>query len=216
MGIAERKEREFLRREREILDAAFRLFAADSWHTVTVEQIAERAEIGKGTIYKHFASKDEIYARLWMDFFEELLDRLHTIDPALDVLSRLRAAIAHVWDQHRERRDYHRILDYCERVDFRKSVVEDTRVRMEAIESEVNRLIFSIIQEGIEQGIFPRKPPEELVFGARAALTGAIRLVWGGRLEGVVEPAVLQEELTNFMLAGMMYQDQIRPIAAMA
>lgn len=33
------------------------------WQTVTIEQIAERAEIGKGTIYKHFKTKDEILYR---------------------------------------------------------------------------------------------------------------------------------------------------------
>ena len=63
MGISERREREFQRREGEILDAALELFSADDWQSVTIDQIARRAEIGKGTVYLHFASKDEIYAR---------------------------------------------------------------------------------------------------------------------------------------------------------
>jgi AcrR family transcriptional regulator len=217
MGIQERREREFLRREREILDGAHYLFAGDSWHSVTVEQIAERAEIGKGTIYKHFNSKDEIYARLWMDFFGEMVDRLRTVDPTLDVASRLRAVVAHVWEQHQERKDYHRIIDYCERVDFMAGLGEATRARMQAIDAEMNGIIFSIVQEGVEQGLFPRRPPEELVFGPRAALIGAIRLVWSGCLSDVPEPERFLDELTNFMLAGMMYQDQVRlPADALA
>ena len=54
MNRAERKEREFKRRERDILEAAERLFMNYDWQTVTTQQIADEAGIGKGTIYKHF------------------------------------------------------------------------------------------------------------------------------------------------------------------
>ena len=67
MVSTERKIREFERREQEILSAALELFAGERWESVTVTQIAKQAGIGKGTVYKHFASKDEIYARLALD-----------------------------------------------------------------------------------------------------------------------------------------------------
>ena len=44
MGIQERRQREFARREREILDAALTLFDSDDWLSVTVEQIANAAD----------------------------------------------------------------------------------------------------------------------------------------------------------------------------
>ena len=50
MGVAERKERDFRRREEDILAAALRLFDRDNWQDVTIEQIAQEAEIGKGTL----------------------------------------------------------------------------------------------------------------------------------------------------------------------
>ena len=97
MGVQDRKEREFKRREEEILAAALALFRNDNWQAVTVEQIAEAAEIGKGTIYKHFASKDEMYARLVMDYQKHGIEKLRRIDPTLDVIQRLRAIIAVTW-----------------------------------------------------------------------------------------------------------------------
>ena len=52
-----RKVREFRRREQEILDTALQLFLEQGEDSVTVEMIADRVGIGKGTIYKHFKSK---------------------------------------------------------------------------------------------------------------------------------------------------------------
>ncbi len=72
MGIAERKAREFERREREILEAAFTLFMEKGPEVVTNEMIARASEIGKGTIYKHFKSKSDIYAVLLIEHVEKL------------------------------------------------------------------------------------------------------------------------------------------------
>jgi AcrR family transcriptional regulator len=216
MTVLERKEREFQQREDQILAAALSLFNRDDWQTVTIDQIAAKAEIGKGTIYKHFASKDEIYARLWMDFFQGMVERIRAVDPSLDVLNRLRAVIATIWEHHRQNSDYQRVVEFCERAECRNRLPEGTRARMDGIEEEMNRLIYATVEEGVESGLFPRKPPEELVFGARAAIIGALRLVWSGCLTGVSDPDRYLELLTDFMLAGMMYQDQVRPSDAIA
>ena len=89
MGIAERKRREFEHREQVILGAALGLFDRDDWLSVTVDQIADAAEIGKGTIYKHFSSKEDLYARLTLDFYYGLLEELEKLDlnrPSIPVL----------------------------------------------------------------------------------------------------------------------------------
>lgn len=206
MGIAERKERDFLRREREILDAALELFTTGDWQAVTVEQIAERSEIGKGTVYKHFASKDEIYARLAADFQREAVERLERIDPSLPVLQRLRLIIAVFWEQHRTGTEYQHLVQYCERDDFRKSLPAEARAEMEQIEARFQTAIDSVLQDGIEQGILPRKPREALVFGPIAALNGATRMACNCVPAGESSERYLAE-LTNFILAGMLYQE---------
>ena len=73
-----RKVREFRRREQEILDTALKLFLEQGEDSVTVEMIADAVCIGKGTIYKHFKSKAEIYLRLMLDYERDLNELLHS------------------------------------------------------------------------------------------------------------------------------------------
>lgn len=206
MGIQERREREFLRREREILDAALDLFATGDWQAVTVEQIAEKAEIGKGTVYKHFASKDEIYARLAADFQRQALEQLERIDAGLPVLQRLRMIIAVFWKQHLSGTEYHHLVQYCERDDFRKSLPADMQRDLAELDVRFEAAVDAVLQDGIDQGILPAKPPDALVFGPMAALTGATRMACSGMPGDAASDRYLAE-LTNFILAGMLYQE---------
>ena len=76
MEKTQRKIEKFRQREQRILDAALELLLQFGEETVTVEQIANHVDIGKGTIYKHFVSKTEIYMRLLFDYEKQLEDRL--------------------------------------------------------------------------------------------------------------------------------------------
>jgi len=58
--LLSRKEREKLVRQQDILRAARELFARKGYHNTTLEEIAQHAEFGKGTIYNYFSSKDEL------------------------------------------------------------------------------------------------------------------------------------------------------------
>jgi AcrR family transcriptional regulator len=205
MGIPERKEREFHRREQEILDAALALFNRDDWQSVTIEEVAQASEIGKGTVYKHFASKEDIYARLALNFNRKLLERLRTIDDEAGVLERLRSMIRAFWETHLQSQEYHRLVQYCEREDFRRNISESTREEIRTLDQEFQVLVFGLVEEGIRQGVFPAsKPPMMLLFGAQAALLGAIRLVRGGCLEiGSGEPEEYLREITEFIVAGL-------------
>lgn len=207
MGIRERKEREFQRREREVLDAALALFSDDGWQSVTVEQIAERAEIGKGTVYKHFESKDEIYAVLAAEFREAALAEVEAIDRSLPVLARLRQLIRVFWEQHRRAEAYQRLVEYCDRDDFRKGLSEPAQERLAELDARFQAVIDGVLQDGIDQGILPRKPLPALVFGPMAALQGAVRLLWSECQGPDLRPEHYLEEITNFILAGMLYQE---------
>lgn len=56
-----RKEREKLRRREAIIDAAEQIIGEQGFNSATMEEIAEKAELGKGTLYLHFKSKISIY-----------------------------------------------------------------------------------------------------------------------------------------------------------
>ena len=207
MGIPERKEREFLRREQEILDAAMRLFSRDDWQAVTIEEIAQASEIGKGTIYKHFPSKEDIYARFALVFNRKLLDRLRTVDTSQDTLMQLRSIIRAFWEFHLSSPEYHHLVQYCGREDFRRTVSEETRAEILELDQEFNILIAALVQAGIEEGVFPRnKPLPLLLFGAQAALFGAVRMAGGGcaQLMGTETTSEeFLEELTEFIVTGL-------------
>ena len=91
MARWDRKRREFERREEEILDAALELFSRPNWESVTIEQIAVAADIGKGTVYKHVTSKDELLFKLMMRFYRGMLLHLqHEFEESGDILQRFR------------------------------------------------------------------------------------------------------------------------------
>jgi len=62
------KKKLFLAREQRIISAAVELFLEESIDRITVSKIAVRASIGKGTVYKHFLTKNEILIRIILDY----------------------------------------------------------------------------------------------------------------------------------------------------
>lgn len=72
MGIAERKEREKERRKNEIIDAAERIFFSKGIQNATMDDIAQEAELSKGTLYLYFESKLDLYLAISMRGLEIL------------------------------------------------------------------------------------------------------------------------------------------------
>ena len=207
MGVQERKARDFQRRESEILAAALSLFTRDDWELVTVEEISRQAEVGKGTIYKHFGSKDEIYARLALEFNRRLLQQIEQVDSALPVVERFREMTKLAWNAHLSSKELHRVALYCGRAEFRQSLPPAIAEEFNAVELATHALISANLTRGVEEGIFPRKPITSLLFGAQSAFWGAVQLIWSGYL-GEVDRVLYGEEITNFILAGLIYQDR--------
>ena len=61
MGIAERKEREKQQRKEEIIQAAEKVFFSKGFEQSTMDDIAGKAELSKGTLYLYFKSKDDLH-----------------------------------------------------------------------------------------------------------------------------------------------------------
>ena len=207
MSTQDRKQREFERRGQDILDAALSLFKSDDWEHVTVDAIARQADVAKGTIYKHFASKDEIYTRLAMQFQRQILWEMSSIDESLPLLARFKQHLQVAWDMHLSSKELHRVFLYCSRVEFRSRLSPELLKELQMIELAVASPTVQLVTEGIEQGVFPRKPVSQLLFGAQAAFWGGIQLIWSGYM-GDVDQAHHLNELNNFLLAGLIYNDK--------
>jgi len=61
MGIIERKQREKLQRRNDILDAAEKLFFTQGFERITMDQIARKAELAKGTLYLYFKTREDLH-----------------------------------------------------------------------------------------------------------------------------------------------------------
>ncbi len=70
-----------------ILTAALEIFSSKGFHGATVDEIAELAGLGKGTVYRHFHSKQGLFSELIRSKVTELEQEVGgAIDPEADVL----------------------------------------------------------------------------------------------------------------------------------
>jgi len=60
----------------DILQAALELFAERQYDGTTVPMIADKAQVGAGTIYRYFESKEVLVNELFQDCVKDLSDRL--------------------------------------------------------------------------------------------------------------------------------------------
>lgn len=64
MNTLSRKQREIQEREAKILDVARQMLLRDGYLGLSMDRIAEAVEYGKGTVYRHFANKEDIILAL--------------------------------------------------------------------------------------------------------------------------------------------------------
>ncbi len=83
MGVKERRIREKQIRQKQILDAAKELFFHHGFAATSMNQIARKVELSKGTLYLYFKNKEELYISLLIEgmgllnrtFFKALVDK---------------------------------------------------------------------------------------------------------------------------------------------
>ncbi len=156
MGLEERRKRERENRKNVILKAARKLFLEKGFKTVTVESIARKAELSKGSIYLYYNSKEEIYTQILLSdidkFHNHIADLLQNPSNASEALVRL--ADIYV-DFFLNERELFRILmtfmlhttDMNLPQDLNKQIIKTTNRTIGIIEE--------IFNYGIERGEFP-------------------------------------------------------------
>jgi TetR/AcrR family transcriptional regulator, fatty acid metabolism regulator protein len=98
------------KRER-ILEAALKLFANETYQAVTMDRVAEAANVAKGTLYLYFQSKEDLYLGILIDGMESMARNYQSsVDPKADVQTRLRGAITLTIEFYDQRRDLLRLM----------------------------------------------------------------------------------------------------------
>jgi AcrR family transcriptional regulator len=66
-------------KRRKISDTAARLFATKPFHKVRLDDVAAAAQVGKGTLYIYFKSKEDLYVSLVSEGFTQLVEQLKNV-----------------------------------------------------------------------------------------------------------------------------------------
>lgn len=74
-----RHDRRRIRTRRALYSAALELFRQQGFDATTVEQITELADVGKGTFFLHYPTKDHVLVDYWNDFNRRLIEALEGI-----------------------------------------------------------------------------------------------------------------------------------------
>jgi AcrR family transcriptional regulator len=88
-----RQQRRYNRTGNKIMDAARSVFAEKGLSAATVDDITERADIGRGSFYYHFANKEELIREIIGEILGELTEQMETrskqlkdLGPMLDAM----------------------------------------------------------------------------------------------------------------------------------
>jgi len=86
-----RREREKVRQRQEMLEAALDLFSLKGFHSVSMQEIAERSEFAIGTLYKFFQNKEDLYKALVLERCERFEEAMtQAIEEPDDEVEKLR------------------------------------------------------------------------------------------------------------------------------
>jgi AcrR family transcriptional regulator len=134
-----------------LLDAAEEVFAEKGFTTATLDDISRAAGYTKGAIYKHFATKEDLFLavsdRYWRRYFDNFAEVMST---AGQIGARELDEIAERWRQlSRDRGAEHAALGH----EFTLYLLRnpDARERVAAKRSEVVAALEKFIVEGIDR-----------------------------------------------------------------
>ena len=139
------------KRER-IIATACSLFAKKDFHTVSMDELADRAAIAKGTLYNYFGSKEDLYFSIIKTKLQSLLQVLRTHsgnrrDPVGDLRAYMNLLSLFLlkdsnffilWKKEESRKN--------------RLLVGDCR----EMEDQMKRLLRDILSRGIQAGTFRR------------------------------------------------------------
>jgi len=164
MGIAERKEREKQQRRQEIIRAAEKVFFSKGFHQCTMEDIAETAELSKGTLYLYFSSKDDLHLAVARNAIQLLMEETSRVaeqdGDALEKLQRMGQACV---EFSQSRPDHMKAILTLEEVEPGAiSMTTDAVQEMILNESTVGTVI-RVVQQGVAEGLIRSDIPALLI-----------------------------------------------------
>jgi AcrR family transcriptional regulator len=151
-GRQERKERS----RRRILEAAREVFVRDGFMDANLDEVAERAGVAKGTLYRYFENKAELYVGVLADnarVFEEKMRGAATgaaLPPPEQVRQIARFYLEH-WTSHPE---YFRIFWAIENQSVIGELPPQVVDQVKRVWEQNLRILNSVLERGVREGCF--------------------------------------------------------------
>ena len=155
MVFEEKRKKEKENRKNTILRAARRLFFDRGFKSVTVDNIAAKSEVSKGSIYLCFESKEEIYAQILISDNIALYERIKNFSAAEASASQLLMEFARIYvDYFLNDNELFRILMTFMLQTGQMNLTEKQNTELIRSTNENIKIISEIIQKGIDSGEF--------------------------------------------------------------
>ena len=180
MGTSGRREREKAKRREDILRAAREVFFGRGAGRATIDDVAARAEVSKGTIYLYFESKEAILAHFVLEGLDLLSGQLQTAYaphkdlPADERVRRLAHAYLKFSKSHHE---YFRLMTAFDRGQFREHVPQPLYQEVTERSLASLRWVEQALEQGRASGQFAVSDPWQMAGVLWASLNGVLLLL---------------------------------------
>jgi TetR/AcrR family fatty acid metabolism transcriptional regulator len=169
-----------------ILAAAARLFATHRFHEARMEDIAALAEVGKGTLYRYFKDKEELYLALLAQAAEGLSQRLHAevaaaTGPRAQLVGAVRALLGFFCEQPH-------LFDLIQHAEVMHR--PGTEFPWQQAREETWALVRGIFAAGAQTGEFRVPDPELAMWMLLGGLRGVFRFYNAARSPDLAERIV--------------------------
>ena len=152
MSITSRREREKQKRRNDIINAAEKVFFAKGYDKVTMDEIANEAEVNKALLYYYFKNKEALFFAVNL-YGVKILHEMYVECSNLNIdgYGKVMAMIQALYDFSKEHPDYFRIYCYTGTERFQMSDNEDAQ-KIVDLRTGMWRLMVEAIIAGIQDG----------------------------------------------------------------
>ena len=175
-----RKQREINEREQLILSAAQSMLHHHGYNYLTMDRVAETVEYSKGTIYNHFASKEDLVCSLCCRCVSNLIE---VFERACNFPGTTRERYSAIGIGYSIYHQLHpldtQILQIVKNNAIREKISDFKLAEMELLEQKITNLTSSIVQEAIDCGDLDKRYQDSvstIVFGCWSMHYGALML----------------------------------------
>jgi AcrR family transcriptional regulator len=152
MGVAERKEREKEQRRSAIVDAAEEVFFSKGLENATMDEVAEKAELSKGTLYIYFKNKNDLFHAIVARALEMLFNIFQcAVEKEEKGIDKIKAIGTAYFEFYKTNPDYYSAMLHQEVYEIDHSDVEENPNI--ALCQQLGGKIFGLMREGVKTGI---------------------------------------------------------------